>query len=1208
MADGYSVQAEFSIRDKMNATISKTAKNLESFGQMVNNAQANLNKFNAGNIDTVGSALNKATTSAKNAAQGFNVLNRDVRNVGGDIGKLNGLINKVDKLGDESKQTGREVGEIDDKANFRKLTSGTTNAEKHLNKLGRESKETRVQLSNIDDKFTLRKAINDTKRLDDSLEEVGRQARETSSKLKNVGSSSSNMGSVSNKATSAMQSGLSKASEKAHSLSSTIKGAAVGTVVFGSVNKATEVLSNSVQGAVERYDTLNRSTKVMEMLGNSTKASKAAVDKLAKGLEGLPISTDQAVGTLQQLVATGTGINKATDYTVAYSHALAASGATQEQVTSFMQQYQQVMAKGKPELEDWKIMTEAMAPALNKVAKEMLGSKASSMDLYEALKNGKVTMDDVNAKFVEMDKGAKGFAKAAKESSGGIASSFAVIQSRLNIVGATFIDKVDKMITETTKFEGISGMLGAFADKISAVNAKFKEMTPEQLAEKIKGLGLAFAGLSTAAMALPAVIDTVSGGFNKTKETVSEAGGAFNLFKEKVSGVKQGFSNAVSGITPFENALNGVKSKTSESANFIKEKFNNTVPEGVRTGFSKAGQTAKAGASSMGNVMKLGLKAVAPAVVVTTMLAGLGAAYQQYGDQINKFIETSKQKGPEIIQKLANGISEKLPGLVNSGVQMISKIIEGITANMPAIMQGAAKVINTMLTSLTENLPKLLEMGGKLITSIGQGLAENLPSIVQKGVELVAKFVTTIAENLPQIVSKGAEMLANLAQGIGQKLPEIAKTAVTTVGKFLASLVNSLPQIIEGGWKIIESLAKGIIEGIPKALGNAWNKIKNFFKTGNKELEDEEKQHNSRMNKEYLTNTNNVEKAMQDASKKKNSEQKKGNKQLIQNEAETVQKLATEGKKHASNAGSSSKAAADKQSSNTKRGNSDVIKSYDKMDDSTKKSMENMTKNVDVSSKKSTDAATKNAQNMSKNVAKAYKEMAVAVDESSKKMTKGMDSSFKKISDLVKSSTKNWMDRVKDATNKMSSDMKSGMNKMKSAVSSGASSITSRIKQLMNDCIRAVRSSGNGFYSAGSYIMAGLRNGINSGAGAIYSRVNTIANNIQRTLRKAMDIHSPSRVMAEIGGYISEGVAVGIDKKAYTAIDSTKALAKDIQSNFNADFTAQGKSLAQNTFELNNNDRTVNLGLNIGGYDFGQFTTQISNAQSQVAQLQQYNL
>lgn len=138
--------------------------------------------------------------------------------------------------------------------------------------------------------------------------------------------------------------------------------------------------------------------------------------------------------------------------------------------------------------------------------------------------------------------------------------------------------------------------------------------------------------------------------------------------------------------------------------------------------------------------------------------------------------------------------------------------------------------------------------------------------------------------------------------------------------------------------------------------------------------------------------------------------------------------------------------------------------------------------------------------------------------------------------------------------------------------------------------------------------MIGLNNGIASQAGGIYGMVARIANNISNTLRKAMDIHSPSRVMAEIGGYISEGVAVGIDKKAYTAIDSTKSLAKDIQSNFNADFTAQGKSLAQNTFELNNNDRTINLGLNIGGYDWGQFTTQISNAQSQVAQLQQYNL
>ncbi len=71
--------------------------------------------------------------------------------------------------------------------------------------------------------------------------------------------------------------------------------------------------------------------------------------------------------------------------------------------------------------------------------------------------------------------------------------------------------------------------------------------------------------------------------------------------------------------------------------------------------------------------------------------------------------------------------------------------------------------------------------------------------------------------------------------------------------------------------------------------------------------------------------------------------------------------------------------------------------------------------------------------------------------------------------------------------------------------------------------------------SVGRSAMSGLNAGLNAGSGAVLATANRIANQVAATMRKALDINSPSKVMAEVGRWIPEGLAVGIDKHAPVA-------------------------------------------------------------------------
>ena len=85
------------------------------------------------------------------------------------------------------------------------------------------------------------------------------------------------------------------------------------------------------------------------------------------------------------------------------------------------------------------------------------------------------------------------------------------------------------------------------------------------------------------------------------------------------------------------------------------------------------------------------------------------------------------------------------------------------------------------------------------------------------------------------------------------------------------------------------------------------------------------------------------------------------------------------------------------------------------------------------------------------------------------------------------------------------------------------------------------------YQSIGRDLMAGLNLGLLNGEEQVMNTANRIANNITRTMRQAMQINSPSRVMREeIGRFIPEGVAAGIDKYADAATDSVYKLADDL--------------------------------------------------------------
>lgn len=97
----------------------------------------------------------------------------------------------------------------------------------------------------------------------------------------------------------------------------------------------------------------------------------------------------------------------------------------------------------------------------------------------------------------------------------------------------------------------------------------------------------------------------------------------------------------------------------------------------------------------------------------------------------------------------------------------------------------------------------------------------------------------------------------------------------------------------------------------------------------------------------------------------------------------------------------------------------------------------------------------------------------------------------------------------------------------------GVSSKQNSTIHLMDSYMQSIYNTFGGMYSSfygiGGNAMSGLQNGLNSRRGALINTAQDIADSITRTIQSALQIHSPSRVMFELGTYTTEGFLNGIE-------------------------------------------------------------------------------
>lgn len=245
---------------------------------------------------------------------------------------------------------------------------------------------------------------------------------------------------------------------------------AMGNLIANGISRLTNAIGNNLGAALERSDTLANFPKVMKGMGVGAKDASTAVDELAKGLEGLPTTLDAGASAVKRFTAVNGNVGKSTDYFLALNNAILAGGESADTQQTAIEQLSQAYAKGKPDMQEWRAIQQAMPAQLQQIAKSM-GMTAN--ELGEGLRNGTISMDEFLEQIVTLNaeggKGFKSFADQAKDATGGLQTTLTELSTAITRGLQQAIDNIgrDKIVAV------INGISTALSTLISILGSVF---------------------------------------------------------------------------------------------------------------------------------------------------------------------------------------------------------------------------------------------------------------------------------------------------------------------------------------------------------------------------------------------------------------------------------------------------------------------------------------------------------------------------------------------------------------------------------------------------------------------------------------------------------------------------------------------------------------------------------------------------------------
>lgn len=492
------------------------------------------------------------------------------------------------------------------------------------------------------------------------------------------------------------------------------------------------------------------------------------------------------------------------------------------------------------------------------------------------------------------------------------------------------------------------------------------------------------------------------------------------------------------------------------------------------------------------------LSAINPVSIITRLQAmGIGLAGMVIG-----FVRT-------IFSSIASAISEHLPELIEFGKQILDSIMQGIQSALGWVSENAGLIISKIGEGIGAAVGWLRENGGVIIGAIIDGLSAGWDWLQENGgtiVEMIGNGISAAKEN---ILPKVTEFINGIKEKLGS---EEFKNKVLETGKRVGkALLDGLGLVVNGIGTIVSSLFTKFTGCVGEKLGEVAaaagematsfiEGVKNFFGINSPSTVMQEI---GGFIIQGLINGLNVLGGLGEAAGNVLTTVVDGVKNLPGN-------LLDLGKNALSNL-----------SSAFSGGKSDIG---------------GKVKGV-------VDGAVENANGLGSKLKTAASTAMTTFGTAIKSGISGAKTHF---SNLVSAAST----AVAPMKNKLKSEASQAMTAFANAIKAGSSASKAAVNSLMNATSGAVRSIYSKFYNSGRDSVRGLIEGIDSLLPAARRKAQELMDTAVKAANARAKIKSPSRVFMQMGGYMVEGLIIGIDNLMGDAADASANLSGTVIDSF----------------------------------------------------------
>ncbi|MBZ1530198.1 tape measure protein [Leuconostoc mesenteroides] len=587
-----------------------------------------------------------------------------------------------------------------------------------------------------------------------------------------------------------------------------IKFGAVAGAATAVVSKALSAVTSNVGNAVDRFDTLNKYPVVMKALGYSTQDTGKSMKLLNNGIDGLPTSLNEITSAAQQFAPLTGSATSGAKAALALNDAFLASGASVSDTSRGMQQYTQMLATGKVDMQSWRTLQETMPIALRKTANAFgFTGKAAEQDLYKALQSGSITIDDLNKKFVELDKGQNGFATLARKNSVGIKTSFTNLGTAVTKGLAGTLTAIDNGLK--------NAKLGGIADLINSMKG---------------GINTAFDAInSTITTYIPVIVNTIKTLFDFVKSNASWITPLVIGIGTFVAAMKT-MMTIISIVSAVGKAYTALK-----TAMVIGQ-----AVAGVISGSQAAASalTFMAGESKLAALALKLLGGAFPGMIIIAAITAVVAALVWFFTQ-TKTGQAIWQGFMSFLSSAWTAMSSFLIGIWNTLGSVFSTIWQALVP----IIQNLVTMLQSIWTGYVTSATAVWNG----LVSIASGVWNLLKSVILGPILLLIDLLTgnwsqmkidavmiwnNIKSSLGQIVSGIVTAVSGYFKGLGQMLSGIwnsvnsaASSIWNAISSTIRNLANSAINGVKSAWTGITGWASSLWNGVKSAVSSIWSAI-----------------------------------------------------------------------------------------------------------------------------------------------------------------------------------------------------------------------------------------------------------------------------------------------------------------------------------------------------------------------------------------------